>query len=114
MPTYHIIDFLKNFEIRIEPNIQERELFPFTMQCAKRFFNNFTEESFTINEEVRSIIITDGKENLPRHSYVSGSLYSLTCEEIEGLDLDKRKPVGFINLEYGGNRTKPYVRIWEK
>lgn len=108
MPNYHIIDFLKNYEIVIDPKIQEREIFPFTMQCAKRFFLNFAEESFNFDREVRSILIYDGKENLPRHSFATGFLFSQSYGELEALG-SIPKPIGSIHMEYGGNTTLPYV-----
>ncbi len=114
MPIYRIIDFMKEREIVIAPPIQERPMYPFTWHCATRFFANFINETFVFERQVRSIMIYDGKENLPRHSFAMGFLYSQTCDEMHAFAVQHQpipKPVGTIALEYGGELTAPYVRV---
>lgn len=108
MATYRLMDFMKAFEIAIDPPIQERQLYPFTMQCAKNFFDCFVNESFKFDGVVRSILIYDGKENLPKHSYAKGWLFSQNCDELGALERTP-KPVGHIYLDFGGFRETDQV-----
>jgi tetratricopeptide (TPR) repeat protein len=111
--TYYIFDFLKVNEISISPDIQEREVFPFTMDCAQRLFDNFRDSSFEFDGMVKAIVIFDGKENLPRQSYAHGFLFSQTLDEIGAMS-SLPKPLGKIELEYGGSLTSPIVRVDKK
>jgi len=110
MAIYNIINFLRSAEILINPDIQERSLYPFTMQCAKKFFDNFVNDSFDFDGYVGSIVIYDGKENLPRHSYAAGFLFSQRIDEINSLGIFP-DPIGSIQFEYGGNTTTPYISV---
>ena len=110
MAVYNIISFLQSAEILINPDIQERVQYPFTMQWAKKFFDNFVNDSFHFDGFVGSIVIYDGKENLPRHSYASGFLFSQSIDEINNLG-NFPDPIGSIQFEYGGNTTTPYISV---
>ena len=113
MPRYFITDFLRDMNIIIHPVIQDRALHPFTMQVAKIFFDNFVNYSFNFEGAVNTIIIYDGKENSPRHSYANGWLYKETFDELERLEnLGKiPSPVGSITFEYGGTHSTPIIKI---
>jgi hypothetical protein len=108
---YRIADFTRSANIYIESDIQVRELYPFTMECAKRFFDCFKRESFAFEGKVGSIRIYRGKEALPRHSYAIGWLYSQTIDEMEKQGKWPDRPIGEIDLELGGNATAPYVSV---
>jgi len=110
---YTFGDFLRGRgEIFIDPDIQTQPLFPFTMECAKRFFANFKKERFAFDAgEIRSVFIRCGKEALPRHSFADGRLYPQTLDEIGRLGESALDPVGDIHFEFGGNATAPYVEV---
>jgi hypothetical protein len=110
MPIYHIIDFLKEQNIRIHPAVQRRAVYPFTMQQATSFFSYFEAESFRFFGTVRSILVYDGRAELPDHSYVVGYLFPQTAEELDALPTFPN-PVGMIYLEYGGTRSFPYINV---
>jgi Flp pilus assembly protein TadD len=107
---YRLSKFIINNEISISPEIQENEKFPFTMDCAQKFFANFVNLSFNFDRPITSIIIYDAKENLPRHSYAHGFLYSQSLDEI-GEMATMPKPIGTIHFEYGGNLTTPVIKL---
>jgi len=112
MPTYRIYDFLKTNNISISPEIQNRAVYPFTMGCAQRFFDKFIDKSFYINVSVASIIILDGKENFPKHSYAHGFLFSQSLDEI-GSRSSMPMPVGRIEFEYDGKTISPTIHVVE-
>lgn len=101
MAKYAMIDFLLCNKVLISPEIQNRQRFPFTMQAAKRFFDRFAGESFELDAPVRSIVVYDGKENLPRHSYASGFLFAYSLYEMQEIG-SFPDPVGSIHLEVLG------------
>ncbi|MBU1172884.1 MAG: hypothetical protein KKD44_25270 [Proteobacteria bacterium] len=109
MSKYQIIDFLKSSDIYILEIIRTRELYPFTMACAKRFFDNFLHETFEFNGVVRSLHVWDAKENLPRHSYAFVWLYAQSLDELEGKPFPD--PLGELRFEYGGNMKSPSMSI---
>lgn len=107
---YRIIDFLRRAEVVIHPDIQQRARYPFNMTAAKRFFDHFAHESFSFDRPVKSILIHDGKENYPQHSYANGFLFSETADEIQGRGTFP-DPVGEIYLEVGGTAVAPKVKV---
>lgn len=113
MANYRIADFIRNGQVLIMPDIQDRPQFPFTIQRAMQFFRCFANESFDLDQKVSSIIIYDGKEALPHHSYAAGHLYAASLEEIGDATQKTGRlpdPVGTINMEYGGTRTSPRLQ----
>ncbi|MEK6410583.1 MAG: HEAT repeat domain-containing protein [Acidobacteriota bacterium] len=109
---YTFGDFLRTGEIFIDPDIQKQPLYPFTMDCAQRFFSNFKKERFAFEgAEIKSIFIRRGKEALPRHSFAGGRLYPQTLDEIGQLGESALDPVGEIDFEFGGNATAPYIQV---
>src|SRR5262249_7466258 len=82
--TYSIRDFITESppQFMVMPDIQQRAQFPFTMDCARRFFGHFMKQPFNFAGMIASIVIYDGKENLPNHSYAAGWLYRESLEEI--------------------------------
>jgi hypothetical protein len=108
---YTFGDFWRSNDIYIDEDIQNQVQYPFTMQCAKRFFANFKRERFAFEGEIRSIFIRRGKEALPRASFADGGLYPQTLDEIAKLCQSALNPIGEIHFEFGGNATAPYVTI---
>jgi hypothetical protein len=110
--TYAIRDFVMESppQFMVIPDIQRRPQFPFTMDCAKRLFSPFMKQSFNFAGMIRSIVIYDGKENLPNHSYAAGWLFQETLEEMAQLG---KLPdhIGLIHFEYGGTSTVPSIRV---
>jgi len=99
-------------EVFIDPDIQNQPIYPFTMDCAQRFFRNFKKERFAFDgPEIKSIFIRRAKEALPRHSFADGRLYPQTLAEIGRLGESALDPVGDIHFEFGGNATAPYVKV---
>lgn len=115
MSTYRIDTFLKTGEIYIDPDIQNRDRNPFTIQHAKTLFDCFREESFELNGVVRSLYIYDGREDLPRESYAKGFLYAERVDELEEYasnhNGDLPDHVGNIRLECGGGPARPGVLV---
>jgi len=107
---YRVIDFLRRDEVLISPDIQDRPGYPFTLERARRFFDKFQSESFAFDGEVKSIIIFDGKENLPRHSFATGLLYPHTLDQLKRLGTVKQ-PVGEIHFECGGTLSAPRIGV---
>jgi hypothetical protein len=110
--TYTLRDFVMESppQFMVMPDIQRRPQFPFTMDCAKRFFDPFLKRSFNFAGMVTSIIIYDGKENLPNHSYAAGWLFQETLEEMAQLG-KLPEHIGSIHFEYGGTTTDPSIRV---
>jgi hypothetical protein len=106
-------DFWRSDNILIHPAIQNQPHYPFSMQCAKRFFKNFAKERFAFEGWVKSICVHRGKEALPGHSFADGHLLSKTLDELEQLGdpaMDKYT-LGEIHFELGGNAVAPYVTV---
>jgi len=110
MASYRMYDFLLANEVLVSPDIQNRAQYPFTMQAAKRFFDNFIRETFDLDADVKSIVVYDGKENLPRHSYASAFLFSYSLDEMQEMD-SFPDPVGSMHMEIGGNTLSPVIRV---
>lgn len=110
--TYTIRDFVMESppQFMVMPDIQTRAHFPFTMDCAKRFFSPFMTLPFTFAGLITSIIIYDGKENLPDHSYAAGWLFQETLEEMAQAGKVPNH-IGSIHFEYGGTTTNPSIRV---
>jgi uncharacterized protein YqeY len=110
--TYTIRDFVMESppQFMITPDIQTRAQFPFTMDCAQRFFGHFMNHKFTFAGMITSIVIYDGKENLPNHSYAAGLLFRETLEEMALLG-KLSDHIGTIHFEYGGTTTNPTIRV---
>lgn len=108
---YTFGDFLGSSDIFIDPDIQNQPHYPFTMQCASRFFANFRDERFAFEGEIRSIFVRHGKEALPRHSFANGRLYPQSLDEISKPGQSALDPVGEIHFEYGGNASAPYITV---
>ncbi len=107
----HVIrHFLTSNNVLISPEIQNAPHFPFTMECARTFFEVFLDERFQLDALVGSILINSAKENLPRHSFASGFLFSETLDELEKLT-SFPSPVGSIHMEYGGNTITPVIKV---
>ena len=68
--TYTIGDFIMSSppQFLVMPILQERVRFPFTVDCAERFFGHFTKLPFRFEGIILSVVIYDGRENLPYHS----------------------------------------------
>jgi hypothetical protein len=107
---YRILDFLMSGNIIISPDAQNAAAYPFTMECVRRFFKEFEQESFSFDGAIGSIMIMGGKENLPRHSFASGVLFPQTLDEQERPGRFA-KPVGSIHMECGGNISTPVIRV---
>lgn len=114
MSTYDVADFLILDEILISPDIQKQADHPFTLERAKRFFDYFARESFTIDGEVKSIIINSGRQNLPDNSFASGFLLSETISVLQTRGSFSDKIVGLIRMEYGGDLTSPRISVTKK
>ena len=111
---YTFGDFWRANEILIDPDIQRQPHYPFTMECAKRFFKNFTKERFAFEGDVKSIWVHSGKEALPRHSHADGHLLSKTLDEMaQGDDPapERTYRVGGIHFEFSGSAVVPYVTV---
>jgi hypothetical protein len=108
--VYAIKDFLISDNVLISPEIQNAPTYPFTMECARSFFEKFINESFTLNGQVGSMVIHSAKENLPNHSFASGFLFLETLDELERRG-EFPDPVGSIHMEYGGNTDSPFVDV---
>lgn len=108
---YRMENFRRSKDIYIDSDIQDRAAYPFTMECAKRFFDCFERESFAFEGTVASIRIYDGKEALPRSSYAMGYLYSQTIDEILSRGDWPKHPAGKIHLEFGGTATASYLFV---
>jgi hypothetical protein len=110
--TYTVRDFIMDSpsQFMVMPDIQQRAQYPFTMECAKRFFGPFMKQPFNFAGMITSMVIYDGKENLPNHSYAAGWLYRQTLEEIGQLG---RLPdhIGSIHFEFGGTTINPSIRV---
>ncbi len=107
-------DLWRSDNILIHPAVQNQPHYPFTMQCAKRFFKNFIQERFAFEGWVKSICIHRGKEALPGHSFADGHLLSKTLDEMEQLDdpaMERNYTLGEIHFEFGGNAVAPYVTV---
>jgi hypothetical protein len=110
--TYTIRDFIMESpsQFLVMPDIQQRPQFPFTMKSAQRFFGYFMKQPFNFAGFITSIIIYDGKEHLPEHSYAAGWLCQERLEEIAQLGRFP-KPLGSIHFEYGGTTINPTIRV---
>ncbi len=110
--TYTLRDFITESppQFMVMPDIQQRRQFPFTMDCARRFFSHFARQPFNFASMITSIVIYDGKENLPNHSYADGWLFEETLEEIGRLG---KLPdhIGSIHFEFGGTTINPTIRV---
>lgn len=108
---YTFEDFLRTNNIYIDSDIQRQRHYPFTMQCAKRFFDNFLRQRFAFEGEIKSILIGRGKEALPRASFADGKLYPQTLDQLAELSESAWHSVGDIHFEFGGNATTPYIVV---
>lgn len=108
---HRIKDFFHTSDIYIDPDIQQRRQYPFTVQCAKRLLSHFKGESFAFQGHVRSLRIYDGKEVLPRHSYANVWLYSETIDEIQRRGAWPDKSIGTISFEFEEMMMVPYVAV---
>ena len=108
MPQYFMANFMFSNDIIIHPDIQNREIYPFTMEKAGVFFNVFASELFSFEGKIGSMVIYDGKENSPRHSYANGWLYKETADELEKMP-ELPKSIGTIDFEYGGTLSTPKI-----
>ena len=111
---YTFGDFWRANEILVDPDIQRQAAFPFTMECAKRFFRNFAKERFAVQGDVKSICVNRGKEALPRHSFADALLLSRTLDEMAQLNDpagERKYKVGEIHFEFGGNAVAPYIVV---
>src|SRR5579863_7861236 len=110
--TYSLRDFVMASppQFMVMPDIQRRPQYPFTMDSARRFFSYFAKQPFNFAGVITSIVIYDGKENLPNHSYAAGWLYRESLEEIGQLG---KLPdhLGSIHFEYGGATVAPTMRV---
>ena len=110
--TYTLRDFITEAppQFMVMPDIQHRPQRPFTMDAARRFFGHFGEQPFNFAGMITSIVIYDGQEQLPNHSYAAGWLFQETLEEIGNLG---RLPdqIGSIHFEYGGTTVAPTIRV---
>lgn len=112
MRTFRIVDFLTAKAVAVHPLIERREQYPFTLLAAKRFFDHFLNESFQIDAVVRSILVFDGKVNLPQHSYAACWLFAEAPDQLEQYkDVHGKLPptVGLLHLEFGGTLIGPSV-----
>lgn len=118
MPTHHIADFLETADIYISPEIQQQPHYPFTMACAKRFFDEFRRSSFEFDRSVRAIFIFRGKEALPRNSFAEGWLFSKTVNELENYAARNNgnlpENIGIIYMDCGAPLHRPYIKITGK
>lgn len=110
---YRVIDLLQRSDVVIHPSIQRRTAFPFRMDAARRFFQNFRQESFEFDHAIGHILIHDGKENAPRHSFASGWIFR---ERVEVADVmtargQQLEPIGAIQFECGPNYPSPVIRV---
>jgi hypothetical protein len=111
---YTFGDFWRSGEILIDPAIQHQPQYPFTMDCAKRFFKHFAKERFAFEGEVKSICVSRGKEALPRHSVADGFLLSQTLDEMAQVTdpgEERKYTVGEVHFEFGGNAVVPYLTV---
>ena len=110
--TYTIGDFVMSSppQFLVMPDLQRRVRFPFTVDCAERFFGPFAKVPFKFEGVILSIVIYDGTENLPNHSYAAGWLYQQTLEQIAQPE-EPPEPVGSVYFEYGGATTTPSIRV---
>src|SRR5436853_7411944 len=115
MTKYRLYDFVRTGEVYIDPEIQTRSAFPFTIERAQRLFDQVALASFQFSGIVRSIFIYDGKEALPNHSYAKGYLFSYTCDALAAYAQRNEgylpKNIGSIYLEYGGTYSNPSISI---
>jgi hypothetical protein len=110
--TYTIGDFimLSPPQFLVMPEIQQRVRFPFTVENAARFFEHFTKVPFKFEGVIQSVVIYDGRENLPNHSYAAGWLYEQSLEQLSQLE-DSPEPIGSLYFEYGGTTTAAIIRV---
>jgi hypothetical protein len=110
--TYALRDFFTESppQFLVMPDIQQRRQYPFTMDCARRFFGYFEKQPFNFAGMITSIVIYDGKENLPDHSYAAGWLFQESLEEIGQLG-SLPNPIGSIHFEFGGTTKTPTIRV---
>jgi hypothetical protein len=111
---YTFGDFWRRNEIFIDPEIQRQPHFPFTIECARRFFRNFAKERFAVQGDVKSIWVNGGKEALPRHSSADALLLSRTLDEMAQLNdaaPERKYKIAEIHFEFGGNAAAPYISV---
>jgi hypothetical protein len=121
---YTLRDLWRSRDVYVDPVIERRPEYPFTMEIAKLFFAIFIDCRFAFEGEIRSIIIRGGKaippigatidrvgETWPRHSYADGEIYPQTLDEISKLGLSAVKHVGKIHFEFGGSARAPYIQV---
>ena len=101
MPEQLLMNYLVTNDIYINPDIQGRASYPFTMEAAMEFFNHVATRSFDFPSEIGSIIIYDGKYNPPHGSYVAAHLHR---ESLDGLMQKSAlpKPIGSLHIEFTG------------
>lgn len=106
---HKVINFFRADAVGIFPPIQDRELYPFTMDCVERFFKLFANQTFNFNADISSILIYDAKENLPKHSYAHGMLFDLPLDNVRSDPMPK--PIGWIHFECGGGIDSPKITV---
>jgi hypothetical protein len=111
---YKLKELMLTGNFGIAHDIQHRELHPFTMGAAARFFSRFDDGVFECDKEVGFIEIFDGKENCPEACYAAGWLYSQPWRELVALEDQGKKPEphGKIQFEYADSlKIAPRIEV---
>ena len=110
--TYRIGDFVMASppQLLVMAELQRRVRFPFTLDGAERFFAVFAKLPFQFAGMVQSVVIYEGRENLPNHSYAAGWLYEESLEQMAQME-QAPEAAGSIYFEFDGTTGAASIRV---
>lgn len=109
MANYHVANLLKTDHLLIDDALFRRNKWRFSYDEAREFFRGFSDVSFELDDPVEGIILFDGRQDWPRHSWAFGYLFAPSPAAIRA----GAPPVvsASVLFEIGGSIHQPVVDI---